>query len=353
MFLLAVRSVHIVNFQSHAETEFELAGPGCLTVIVGPTDSGKSAIVRALKWVMYNQPAGTGFIRTATSSASVSVELTTGERVTRIRSASANQYRISHPSQRDGRGRGGNAGEQVFEGFGTAVPLEVARLLGVYPVQIGEFALLANLSEQLDAPFLGKGVPSTLRAKVLLRIAGSEVLDLAARLLSLDSHRALRDRERLEGELTALKEEIAEHSWVAMAAHKIRKAERLLSQIEVRMRVAAAGRTLLEELAKLPDVDLLIEKKKRIEQLLSRVETLDGRLYKLLDRLEILYGLRSELQRTGEDKKAALGELTRLKDRLREVETRFASLAAQLQICPTCGQPLRGARLESDPGPVS
>ena len=49
-----VRRITLENFQSHKHTEMEF-GPE-LNVIVGPSDSGKSAIIRALKWVMYNEP---------------------------------------------------------------------------------------------------------------------------------------------------------------------------------------------------------------------------------------------------------------------------------------------------------
>ena len=85
-------------------------------MIVGPTDSGKTSIVRALKWVMYNQPAGTGFIRAGATASKVTVELTSGLRVTRLRSASLNQYRLRLPGD-------GHRGEQVFEGFGSSVLL--------------------------------------------------------------------------------------------------------------------------------------------------------------------------------------------------------------------------------------
>lgn len=57
----------IENFQSHEQTEvFFTEG---LNVFVGPSDSGKSAILRALRWVLYNEPKGTDFIRAGKSGA--------------------------------------------------------------------------------------------------------------------------------------------------------------------------------------------------------------------------------------------------------------------------------------------
>ena len=53
---LCMESVSLSNFQSHVETRLQFAGEGRLTVIVGPTDSGKTTIVRALKWVSITSP---------------------------------------------------------------------------------------------------------------------------------------------------------------------------------------------------------------------------------------------------------------------------------------------------------
>ena len=131
-------------------------------------------------------------------------------RVTRVRSASLNQYRLRLP-------RGGRKGdEQVFEGFGSSVPAEIQRALRVYSVSIGDLLLLVNLAEQLDGPFLGKSAPSTLRAKVLGRLAGSEVLDVASNRLGTDILRAAR-AQRLEHELESVQSEIDKYLGVIYA----------------------------------------------------------------------------------------------------------------------------------------
>ena len=62
-----IKSIELQNFQSHVKTIIEPAGPGFLTVITGPSDSGKTAIIRALKWLLYNQPQGAEFTRTGCS----------------------------------------------------------------------------------------------------------------------------------------------------------------------------------------------------------------------------------------------------------------------------------------------
>ena len=147
----------IENFQSHKKTVVEFAPVGELTVIVGPSDTGKTVIIRALRWLLYNQPQGMEFVRTGASFARVTLEYESGHKVIRERTVSTNRYKIVYPDRE---------GPEVFEGFGNSVPLEVQEITGVRPVRIGDENFLLNLSEQLDGPFLGtKQISSPARAK--------------------------------------------------------------------------------------------------------------------------------------------------------------------------------------------
>ena len=51
-----IRKLNIQNIQSHKNTELEFS-PG-INAIVGSSNNGKSAILRALYWVRYNRPLG-------------------------------------------------------------------------------------------------------------------------------------------------------------------------------------------------------------------------------------------------------------------------------------------------------
>ena len=51
-----IQSLALKNFQSHKDTLIKF-DPG-VNVIVGSTDSGKSAIIRALRWLVWNRPIG-------------------------------------------------------------------------------------------------------------------------------------------------------------------------------------------------------------------------------------------------------------------------------------------------------
>ena len=48
-----IKSVEFQNFQSHKKTILEFV-PG-VNIIVGLSDAGKSAVMRAIKWCLKNQ----------------------------------------------------------------------------------------------------------------------------------------------------------------------------------------------------------------------------------------------------------------------------------------------------------
>lgn len=52
--------LRIQNFQAHKDTTIEFDR---IATIVGPSDIGKSAVLRALKWVAKNEPKGISFVR--------------------------------------------------------------------------------------------------------------------------------------------------------------------------------------------------------------------------------------------------------------------------------------------------
>lgn len=120
---MAIKRIKLENFQSHVDTEIALSEG--LTVILGPTDQGKSAIIRALKWVLYNEPRGSDFITVGCKTCRVSLEMTDGTVITRERDGNKNRYILKKGDE-----------EQVFEGFGANVPAEVIQAHGIPKIQI-------------------------------------------------------------------------------------------------------------------------------------------------------------------------------------------------------------------------
>lgn len=252
------------NFQSHVRSRIRLAGEGQLTVVLGPSDSGKTAVIRALRWLWFND-APSDFIRIGAEFARVSLKLENGDLVIRERGKSYNRYSTVVGGQR-----------QTYEGFGTGVPLEVRQALGVWPVQFGQdVEIWPTLSEQLDAPFLGKSVSAPAKARVLGKLAGTEEVDLAMRGAASDALKASQAAGQAEDEVRKLDGQIAGYGYLDALEQTVAKGEELLAKgetdmvkrdrirtlrdqgIDISRGITAAERTIAR-LKSLPAVEVLI-----------------------------------------------------------------------------------------------
>lgn len=217
-----ITKVIIENFQAHKKTTVFPAAVGQLTVLTGPSDSGKTAVIRALRWALYNIPQGTDYIRAGTSTARVTVEYSSGHQVIRERTRSYNRYIVV-----DAVGE-----RQTYEGFGNSVPLEVQLVTGVRPVVIADMEILVNLSEQLDGPFLGsKSVSAGTRAKALGKLAGTEEIDYAARQLGTDLYRRRQDEKGFNNVVVGLEEKIGAYDYLEEMGAWVEVAREILARL--------------------------------------------------------------------------------------------------------------------------
>lgn len=194
--------MHIINFQSHANTYIEL-DPG-LNILIGESDKGKTSIIRALRWLFYNEPRGTSFFRVGENKCEVTALLANGTKVTRLRDEGKrqNRYIINYP----------NGKEAILERFGNEVPLEVQEELGVSPLWVdNDLKLELNIARQLDPPFLMEQSPAN-RAKIIGRIANLHIIDAAQRDLLRDTRNLSARRNHLAGDIENLSSEVEDYA---------------------------------------------------------------------------------------------------------------------------------------------
>ena len=131
-----IQEIQIQNFQSHKDTTLKL-NPG-VNIITGSSDCGKSVVIRALRWLVYNKPRGDAFRSTWGGKTSVQVKL--DKDVTLIREKDKeNRYEII------------NKGESsIFKALGTEIPQEVTSIVNMDEI---------NLQQQFDSPFLLSRTP--------------------------------------------------------------------------------------------------------------------------------------------------------------------------------------------------
>lgn len=147
-----IKSLTLRNFQSHKKTKLEFT-PG-INWIVGSSDSGKSAIMRSLRWNWFNKPTGFSFRSywAEKDKTEVEVEHTDGSVIKRIRGTSDNKYEVN--------------GSPLIS-FGNDAPELVAETADVNDL---------NIQQQGDAPFLlSMNAPEV--ARFLNGVANLTVID--------------------------------------------------------------------------------------------------------------------------------------------------------------------------------
>lgn len=108
-----LKSLTIRNFRLHKKITIDLDPH--ITTIVGKSYAGKSTIIRALKWLCLNKPAGMSVLRWGSKQARVSLNVDE-HKITRIRSKSKNLYKLD---------------DHKYEAFGNDVPNDVTKILNV------------------------------------------------------------------------------------------------------------------------------------------------------------------------------------------------------------------------------
>lgn len=178
-----ISSVSIKNFQSHVNTEIVFDEHG-MNVIIGDINQGKTAILRAIMWVVDNLPSGNSFITTGQDECEVAIRYSDGQEITRGRTTeSAGYYKIKYFNSDH------VLCEETFKGFHNEVPVQIQNIHQMPIIQVTkDYVTHLNTMLQLDGPFLITLSPSA-KAQIIGRITGTQVADdcikeLRARILN-------------------------------------------------------------------------------------------------------------------------------------------------------------------------
>lgn len=204
---------------------------------MGESDTGKSAVLRALRWLLLNEPRGRDFIRAGSSECRVTVVLDNGTRITRERTPSRNRYLVTKP---DGT-------RDVYEGFGNEIPKEITTLHGVMPVHLDEdLAVALNMAGQLEGPFL-LNQPGSLKSRAIGRLHDVHIIDVAARNTAQDIARLQREARRLDDQVDHLDGELADFTDLPQLKKKLDDTTYILQRVEL-LQLRQARLTQLAEL---------------------------------------------------------------------------------------------------------
>ena len=294
-----IQSIRLHNFQLHEDREIEL-GRFC-TTLRGASRVGKSSILRALRWLVFNRPSGSDFIRHGTKGTRVSV-IADGRKVSRVK-GEKNLYVL------DGK---------KLAAFGAGVPEAISNLFNLSP---------ANFASQHDTPFMLLSSPPEV-SRELNAVVNLDLIDRVMGRAAAQVRKAASAVEFSKNRLKGAREARDRLAWV-------REAEADLNTLEALERKAGEGREKRTGLAQ------TLEKVKVVEEdcrnaakaelgALAVLET-GRKALKLEERASILRGLLEAI--ATKDK-----ELAETDKNLEKVATELDKFKS----CPVCGKPMNG-----------
>ncbi|WP_096199432.1 AAA family ATPase [Bacillus sp. FJAT-45350] len=284
-----IKSVRLENFQSHLDTRMEFDNG--LNVIVGQSDSGKTAILRGIRWALFNQPRGTDMMRVGADFIRVTITLSTNVKIVRERTASKNRYIIKKPDIED----------LVLEGFGVHVPEEVLEAHGIRTLRVDrDHELSLHIAGQLDGPFLLEQT-ATVRAKAIGRISGAHFLDMAFRETAKDVSKLQQSIKFHEDEITKTKEKL-------IPFETLDEKKKSLEQSEANLLELKRKQTRSEELKKLQQMIYenqgKQDKLKEFQTTLSDISMWEASYQKLTNEFERVRNYRQKKRQQDELEKA-------------------------------------------------
>src|SRR4030066_1118308 len=189
---MALSSIKLNNFQAHKESIIDLSLG--INVVIGSSDSGKTAVLRALRWCINNRPSGKAYIsywnrdKDGNPKEGTSVSVIKGLlKVKRERSEKFNGYDFGE--------------DDKLEALKTDVPQEVSSFFNLSEV---------NIQKQMEAPFLLSESPAEI-ARFFNEIIHLDLIDtvlskaeLMRRRLNQDLSAAVEKEKTLSEDLKKL-----------------------------------------------------------------------------------------------------------------------------------------------------
>lgn len=351
-----LKSIELFNFESHKHTFVEFAQG--INIISGSSDSGKSSLLRAIRWVICNSPSGLSIIswwaikkKKQTEDTRVILTLDDGTTIERIR-GTVNGYVIN--------------GGLPLEAVGTTVPEEVRKLLPFTEI---------NIQRQLDSPFLLADSAGDV-ARFFNRMVNLEDADFYQGAIEAKRRQNTQAITKLQETIADLTKEIAGLSWLDKAEPLAEKIEALEGKSEAldsdirnirlsvqgyhdlqksleRCSIIERAEYLLNRIAKLQDrrtpiakdistISASIDRYRGIsaEQidstLIDRAEPLIKRLTRLKEERSVLASGIKAMSETGAEHKSLDASWERTVKELRPLEREFSLI----ELCPYCGNKL-------------
>ena len=266
---MKLTKILLENFQAHQHTELEL---DAITLITGSSDSGKSSLVRALRWVFFNRAPKGNFMLDRKGTTRVTLTYDTGDVLIRERGPKVNQYQFNG---------------DVFKAIKADVPAEVSKFHGV---------TLDNCQWQHPHYFLLDETGGNV-AKRLNEVADLSIMDESLKTVNALVRDADGNVNVIKMSITGINDQLDGLQWVAEAKKLVDQGvglqeayDRLSSTKESLIGVIGTITDISSELDQFPDMSGLTY----IEDILAQQQRRDDlfaqgtALMNAVDRVDVL-----------------------------------------------------------------
>lgn len=308
---MSMTRLTVTNFQSLKNVDLEL---GLFTVIVGPSSSGKSALIRAVKALTSNV-RGNNVITRGQKAMAITGRTET-HTVTLERSERTAAYRISSDD-----------GNQTFTKLAAGVPDQVSQALRIEPVtDTGS----VNFAGQFDKPYLLDETGSAV-ARVLGELTNVNTLFEAVRAANRIRQHAASTAKMRQNDLEGVKGRLGVFQGLQGRVRALEEAEKLDAN---RKRLETQISRLNTQISTVRITERAIQKATLPP--LPAYDRLDPALHRYLDLQAKLRGLIAKQKRFEDLRDEAITTIMDAKD----AQYAIADKLEEAGVCPTCGRPV-------------
>jgi len=309
-----IKYLQIQNFQSHKDSLLEF-DPG-VNVIVGSSDSGKTAVIRALRWLVWNRPSGDAF--RSNWGGETLVRMAADKKILERIKDKDNAYILA---------------DQVFKAFGADVPEEIIKALNIDEI---------NLQQQLDRPFLLTDSPGEV-ARYFNRVANLDQIDTGMKNVQSQIRSIEQDIKSTEQQLKEQEEELNKYDYLDKLEAELEVLEDMNTHAHGSRMVINRLEGVIEEIAEvekeIEKYSDILEMEGDVEKILSLYEKGKGKEQEISDLTNLILEAKETDNQLEElnhfismegDLKKVLLLSTELEERKKEINT-FDDLISEIE----------------------
>lgn len=290
----------ISNFLSHKKTKLEFSKG--VNIIVGPTDSGKSAIIKTLKWVVTNRPMGDGMC--SNWGGDTAVTLFIDHQIQRYKGGEGNLYFLN---------------DHKFAALKGDVPVEIQQELNLTDI---------NIQTQFDSHFLLSSSSGEV-AQYFNKVAHLNKIDIGLQNIQRWTREVQRRLEYNEQSLLTAQERLFEFAYIEEVDNLLKDLEKNEKDTQ---ELINSHTSLLGIAAALKKIELEAEQWEGLPQLEGIVDSLLNVFFRI-SRAKTELSKLNDIVASIKNNQGSINQLIQI---LEEAEDTFHE-ALQNGECPLCG----------------